>query len=67
MPCACSSKKQSKAVQAVTKVRVTCPGCAENLIGVDGSQYPAHLTPVIVSSQQVEIWRAAGHVIEILN
>lgn len=68
MPCACNNKKKhlSKAAQLVTKVRVTCPECTIGLLGFDGTEYPVHLTPVIVSVQQVEAWQNAGHEIQIL-
>ncbi len=66
MPCKCSQKKMSNAQRAITKLRVTCPECVEGLVGADGTNYPLHLTPVIVSAQQVTLWKAAGHPVQVL-
>lgn len=69
MPCGCSAnkKKLSAAAAAVAKMRVHCPDCETGLIGMDEVNYPLHLTPVIVSAEQVNIWKQAGYPVQILT
>lgn len=67
--CKCKANKKalSASAQAVQKVRVQCLDCSEDLLGLDNVLYPVHLTPVIVSAQQVDAWKSAGYPIQILT
>lgn len=66
MGCGCGVKKKTSPYLAVF-VTVDCPTCTDNIEGLDGMFYPAHVANVIVTRTQFEAWQAAGIPVRIVS